>query len=215
MKQQWRTLEQRFAGLQRRERVILLAGVVVLVLWLGFWLFDASVARQGLLVEDIETLRADVAVAQKQSALMMRQLAEDPDTQARAHIAQLSKETREIETQLQELNGGLVAPEQMVEVLKKILDLDKSVALVGMKTLPVSRLREAEQSDDVATVYKHGVEISLQGRYPELLNYLDRLEELPRQMYWSEARMDMQRFPTVRITVTVFTLSLDENWLVV
>ena len=215
MRRQWRALEQRFAGLKRRERGFVLAGLVVLVLWSGFWLFDASVARQRVLVKDIEQMRADTTIAQGQSAQMARQLAEDPDAQAQARIAQLSKETRDIEMQMLELNSGLVAPEEMAEILKKMLDVDKGVKLMSLKTLPVSRLREGKQADDVVNVYKHSVEILLQGHYLDVLNYLDRLEKLPRQMFWSEARMDMRDYPAVYITVTVFTLSLDEDWLVV
>ena len=48
-----------------------------------------------------------------------------------------------------------------------------------------------------------------------MLDYLDRLEGLPWQMFWSQAQMDAKDYPAVRITVTVFTLSLDEDWLVV
>lgn len=215
MKQQWRALEQRFAGLQRRERAILLAGGVVLVLWSGFLLFDASVARQRVLVEQIEQLRADTAVSKGQSAQIVRLLGEDANVQAQARIAQLSKETRDIELQMQRLNGGFVPPDRMAEILQKMLALDKGVKLEGLKTLPVSRVQVEKQGAETANVYRHTVEISLQGRYPDVLDYLDRLEKLPWRMFWSEARVDTRSYPAVRITVTVFTLSLDEDWLVV
>lgn len=215
MTRQWRALERRFNGLQRRERGILLAGGVILVLWLGFWFFDASVARQRVLVENIERLRNDTAIAKGNSALMQRQLAEDPDAQAQARIAQLSNDARDIEMQIERLNSGFVPPQRMAEILQKMLVLDKGVQLVGLKTLPVSRLDENKAADDVANVYKHAVEITLQGRYQDVLDHLDRLEKHPWQMFWSEARMDTRNFPAVRVTVRVFTLSLDEDWLVV
>jgi len=215
MTQRWRELERRFARLKRRERGFLLAGGVFLVLLLGFSLFEAAIARQRLVVEKIDQVRAENAMAKGQSEIIVRQLAEDPDAQAQIRIAQLLEETRALENELQGLNGSLVPPEQMAETLQELLDLDRGVTLVGLKTLPVSRLREGKLADDAAIVYKHGIEISVQGRYPDVLSYLDRLEKLPWRMYWNEARMDARDFPAVRMTVMVFTLSLGEDWLVV
>jgi len=154
-------------------------------------------------------------MAKGQSATVVDQLAEDADAQALARIGRLSRETRDIDQQLQDQNANLVPPEQMVEILQDMLGLDKGVKLVRLKTLPVSRLREGKPANNVADVYKHGIEISLQGQYQDVLNYLDRLEKLPWRMFWSEARMDARKYPTVEITVMIFTLSIDDDWLVV
>ncbi|UCH48383.1 MAG: hypothetical protein JSU95_00750 [Betaproteobacteria bacterium] len=213
--QQWRELEQRFASLTRRERGILLGGGLAVILILGFSLADSSLARQRLLSKEIVKAQSDAAMAKAQAEVIMRQLAEDPDARARKRIATLSKETRSLDEQMQGLNRGLIEPEQMAEILQKMLLRDKGVTLVGLKTLPVSHLIDGKQTDDGANVYKHGIEITLQGRYLDMLEYLGRLEGLPWQMFWSQASMDATDYPAVRITVTVFTLSLDEDWLVV
>lgn len=213
--QQWRELEQRFASLTRRERGILLGGGLAVILIVGFSLADSSLARQRLLSKEIVKAQSDAAMAKAQAEVIVRQLAEDPDARARKRIAALSNETRSLDTQMRGLNRGLIAPEQMSEILQKMLSRDRGVKLVGLKTLPVSHLIDGKQADDGANVYKHGIEITLQGRYLDMLGYLDRLEGLPWQMFWSQASMDAKDYPAVSITVTVFTLSLDEDWLVV
>ncbi len=215
MKQQWRELEQRFARLTKRERGILLGGGLAVILLVGFSITDSLLAQQRVLDKEIVKAQADSAMAKAQVEVIVRQLAEDPDARARARIAELSEQSRELDTQLQGVNRGLVPPEQMAEILQKMLTRNRGVKLVGLKTLPVSQLIEGKHSDDHANVYKHGIEMTLQGRYLDMLTYLDRLETLPWQMFWSEARMDARDYPAVRITVTVFTLSLDEDWLVV
>ncbi len=215
LKQQWRELEQRFSALTRRERGILLGGGLALILIVGFSLADSSLARQRLLSKEIVKAQSDAAMAKAQAEVIVRQLALDPDDRARARIAELSRDTRGLDAQMQGLNRGLIAPEQMAEILQRMLARDRGVKLVSLKTLPVSRLIESQQSENGASVYKHGIEITLQGRYLDMLDYLGRLEGLPWQMFWSQARMDAKDYPAVRITVTVFTLSLDEEWLVV
>ena len=215
IKQQWRELEQRFARLARRERGILLGGGLAVILIVGFSLADSSLARQRLLNKEIVKAQSDTKMAKAQAEVIVRQLAEDPDARARKRIAALLNETRSLDTQMQGLNRGLIAPEQMAEILQKMLSRDRGVKLVGLKTLPVSHLIDGKQTNDGANVYKHGIEITLQGRYLDMLDYLDRLEGLPWQMFWSQASMEAKDYPAVRITVTVFTLSLDEDWLVV
>ncbi len=218
MKKSWRRLEQRFGLLTRRERGILLGGGLAVILILGYSYLDASIARQRVLNTQLGEVRAAAQMSKAQSQALMIQLAQDPDTRARARIAVLSDEIRQLDDQMQGIDRGLVPPEEMARILEKVLTRDSRVKLIKLKTLPVSDLidrDEPEQVEGRPAVFKHGIEITLQGRYLDMLNYLDQLEGLPWQMFWSEARMDASDYPAVRITVTVFTLSLDRNWLVV
>jgi MSHA biogenesis protein MshJ len=218
MKQWWRRMEKRFGLLTRRERGVLLAGGLAVILILGYSGFDSSLARQRVLAAQLSEVSAATAMSRAQGQSVTIQLSRDPDEQARARIARLSEQVRSLEEQMQAINRGLVPPQQMAQILEKMLTRDTRVKLVSLKTLPVSDL--IERKDDKreagkANVYKHGMEVTLQGRYLDMLGYLDRLEALPWQMFWSEAKMDARQYPAVRITVTVFTLSLDRDWLVV
>jgi MSHA biogenesis protein MshJ len=215
VKQQWAELEQRFSRLTRRERAILFAGGLALLLIVGFSLVDSSIARQRALVDKIDKARASASMAATQVETIMRQLAENPDARAQARVAQLTEETRELDAQMAGINRNLVPPQQMAQILQKMLTRNARVKLVRLKTLPVSYLTELAHPEESANVYKHGMELTLQGRYLDVLSYLDELESLPWQMFWARAQMDASGYPAVRMTVTVYTLSLDKEWLVV
>lgn len=111
----------------------------------------------------------------------------------------------------------------MAAVLENMLNRSQAVRLVSLKTLPVTMLverpveagKEELAVADEHQVYKHGVEITLQGNYIDLMDYLARLEKLPWQMFWAKTRMDASDYPRVRVTLTLYTLSLDKAWLVV
>ena len=215
MRQHWTELAQRFNRLTRRERGILLLGGLALFVIVGFSLVDSSLARQRGLAEQVAKARADAATAKAQVNTIVRQLAEDPDAVARTRIAQLSQQTNELDEQMAGINRSLVPPQQMAQILQKMLARDTSVKLVRLKTLPVSGLIARDSDEEGVNVYKHGMEITLQGSYLDMLHYLDRLEALPWQMFWARAQMDARHYPAVRFTVTVYTLSLDKEWLVV
>jgi MSHA biogenesis protein MshJ len=66
----------------------------------------------------------------------------------------------------------------------------------------------------VEGIYQHGVEIRLAGGYNDLVNYLAELEQMPQRVMWNSVRFEVIRYPRNEMTVRVYTLSLDRNWLV-
>jgi MSHA biogenesis protein MshJ len=42
---------------------------------------------------------------------------------------------------------------------------------------------------------------------------MDALESLPVQLFWGKARLDAQQYPNSRLTLTLYTLSLDQKWM--
>jgi MSHA biogenesis protein MshJ len=62
-------------------------------------------------------------------------------------------------------------------------------------------------------LYRHGVEIVLQGSYTDMVSYMDALEALPVQLFWGKAALDAQQYPNSRLTLTLYTLSLDSKWM--
>lgn len=62
-------------------------------------------------------------------------------------------------------------------------------------------------------LYRHGVEIVLQGSYLDMITYMNALEALPVQLFWGKASLDAQQYPNSRLTLTLYTLSLDQKWM--
>jgi len=62
-------------------------------------------------------------------------------------------------------------------------------------------------------LYRHGVEIVLQGSYLDMVNYMDALEALPAQLFWGKAELAAGQYPNARLKLTLYTLSLDQKWM--
>jgi MSHA biogenesis protein MshJ len=62
-------------------------------------------------------------------------------------------------------------------------------------------------------LYRHGVQVVLQGSYLDMVNYMEALERLPVQLFWGKATLDAQEYPKARLTLTLYTLSLDMKWI--
>jgi MSHA biogenesis protein MshJ len=65
-----------------------------------------------------------------------------------------------------------------------------------------------------APLFRHGVEITVEGAYGDLMGYLSSLEALPGpRLLWGGVKLKVEKHPTVQLSLTVYTLSLDRAWL--
>jgi MSHA biogenesis protein MshJ len=62
-------------------------------------------------------------------------------------------------------------------------------------------------------LYRHGVELTVRGNYLDMVDYLDALEAMPTQLFWARAALDVEQYPNARLSLTVYTLSLDKKWM--
>lgn len=62
-------------------------------------------------------------------------------------------------------------------------------------------------------IYRHGVEIVVQGEYLEMIRYLEALETLPWQLFWGKATLNAEASPQARLTLVLYTLNPDKKWL--
>ena len=226
MNETWQKAVTRFEALKPRERTIVFAAGTVLIGWLVFILaIDNESTRHRRLSADISRQQTTLAQSQSQTAELMRSASQDPNTVGRARIEELRAQLSRFNAELLGVQQGLVPPTRMTRVLEDVLTRNSRVQLVKLKTMPVTALvdREAKGepvkavTPEVADrlVYKHGIELTLEGGYLDLLDYLTRLEKLQWQMFWARTGIDASHYPRVQMTVTLYTLSLDETWLVV
>jgi MSHA biogenesis protein MshJ len=228
VKEQWQKLAARFDALVMRERVLVLAAVVVGTAFI----FDTIgirplEARMKRLVQQVAELRQNIKLAE--AMLSSQEAVVDPDAIKRSYRDALRKQLAEIDQSMQGLQRGLVPPEKMAKLLEEMLARGGGLQLVSLRTLPVQRIdtqssAPAKPGDKAAktgpreperTIYQHGVEVTLQGSYPELLDYLAQLEKLSWQMFWGRISVDTEQYPRLRVTLIVQTLSLNKAWLIV
>lgn len=227
---QWTQWAVKFAALSRRERAI---AVVALLLGGGFLIFNFGIdpflqkARNATRAEAVA--RSELAQQQSMVAALTAQNA-DPDAINRRRLAQIKQELTAVSTRLASFEAGMVPPARMQAFLEGLLAKNRSIELLGLKTLPVTQVGAAATAEkpeaakdsgkdrSVQTgdgIYQHGIEIRLAGNYNDLLNYLSELERMPQRMMWNSVSLTVEKYPRNVMVLRVYTLSLDRNWLVV
>lgn len=223
MNEQWLKLTTKFDALNRRERImVMMACIVILAALLNSLLID-PVARQ---IKDVSgTLANDqtqMALAQQQLQVFNSQPPVDPDTPNRQRLASIGNQLREVNGALDAMQQSLVSPDRMAGLLEDILKKNGQLKLVTLKSIPAGGVSAATDTavdksrapmPDELAVYRHGVELTIQGNYLDLMHYLATLEKLPWHMLWGSMKLDANASAGTTLTLTIYTLSLDQAWL--
>lgn len=255
MKKQWLKLTQKIDGMALRERGMVFASVVVVLLAIvNTLLLDPLLTKRKLLTQQMKQEQSQADGIKAEIDVLIHAAQADPDSAARARLLQAQQQSQQMHVTLRELQKGLVSPDKIAVMLEGMLKQNGNLRLVSLKSLSVSSLAEAAAAngklakDDPKAVevlnaaneknagaasagatagglgkpvgkpgesgiYRHGVEIVMQGRYPHLLDYMAALEAMPWQLYWSKAQLRVDEFPKATLTLTVYTVSLDQKWL--
>ena len=237
MKEQWIKLAARIDALTLRERIMVFAAsAAAIVFLLHFFALGPQLRRQDALTAQIGHQNNNIEGIDNEIRARVEAAQRDPDAPARERLAALRKETEALSLQLRAMQNGLVAPERMAPLLDSILRANGRLSLVSVRTLPAESVLEAgrraagqgvapapgaaapagmagAESGPAELLYRHGVEITVRGNYLDMVDYMAALESLPTQLFWGRAQLDAETWPASRLSLTLYTLSLDRKWM--
>lgn len=219
----WDELNQKLLAMSVRERAIILATSLVLVifLWLQF------------VYTPIEDQQASLRQASFAEAEQVQQYARRIEelTGLLAHNPNdaLQREQQVLQQKLMDLGAGieaqlahLLAPQEMADVLQQVLADYQGLRLLKARNLAAKPLEltrspdqtsnSAKQDRQQAAVFVHGFEMTLAGDYFQTLAFIQYLEEMS-GFFWHSLDYQLESYPNAQIILQLNTLSLEEDWI--
>lgn len=227
IKARWKEMLARYDALTQRERGLIAAALVGGCLLVGNSVFvDLPLARAKALSKQLETERAELQMLEGQ-VLGLQQSIRDPNNENRVRLPQLKSELQGLRAALAQHEKLLVTPQDIPALLERLLARHSALRLVSLSTLPSIPVIQPEapakgdtpearpakaSSGDGLAVWKHGVELRLQGSYADLTAYVADLEGLPQRLLWGDVRLRAD-YPNSELHLKIYTYSLDQAWL--
>lgn len=206
-------------SLSVRERVLIFLSLLAALFVMATQLIMAPLATTARNLEKAVTQH----VAQTTTLeLRVRELSKgglyDPAMSEPERIRTLNKRLREIDSELARFTAGLVSPKEMARVAARLLKENSRLQLVKMESLvPAPLMAQDEQRPQAGApqfeIYRHGVRLEFRGSYQDILAYITRLEKLPWKFFWAEINLELERHPTSRVTLVLYTVSLEKAWI--
>ena len=218
VKEQLKRYVERVDNATLRERVLLFGAAALVLLFVANALLIQPLRdtqRRLDRVRSQQSAQTELRTVQTELQRMAHERQADPEARSRASAPPICaprwpRSTRRIAQE----QRRFTTPQRMREVLEEMLERNKRLQLVDLKTLPVTDLA-ATQGQSGRRVFRHGVELTRRGGYLDLYAYLRSLEELSTQLYWGKVEMSVTAYPSATLKLTVYTVSFDKAWLVV
>lgn len=231
----WRALQRRFDQLAPRERALVIAAAAVGTLLVAdsLWLGPALAQHKAGQRERTEAhnrladLQAETRKLEDSAAALARQ--------QKAELAEWRQRVTDGDTQLRAQEANLVGPDRMLELLEQWLSRDSQVRVRALHSLGRSDLLEPPSNarspatmasaatskaqrpgpadPGLPTLYRHGVELVLEGGFLDLLHTLRTLENLPQHVLWGSINLQVEQHPKSVLKLRVYTVSRDQHWL--
>ena len=239
MKQLWQRLFLRLDAMTLRERaLVFIASAAGLLFTVDYVALEPLYRQQKVLLASINQQRNLIAGVDAEITRQVEGYSIDPDRADRVRLKKLTDDAVAARMALATRQNGLVAPEKIVSLLDNILKGNGKVRLVSLRTLAGSVMpldaspagKELKPSDQgqaageaapapgtsasvLPVLYRHGVELVLQGGYPDLVDYMAALETMPSRLFWGNVRLNVEHYPLATLTLSLYTVSLDKPWM--
>lgn len=205
-----------------RERALLTVTAFVAVLFIGWKLAVAPVieGNHQLGARQASLSNAHASLLDKKAGLE-EQLASDPSKVLQNQLEDRQQRLDQLNNELAETTGRLVAPQAMVVLLRDMLVAQDQLELLAVNLLapvPVFDRQSSGAGDGQnemiePLLFAHDVEIVVRGGYMDVLGYLETLEAMNAGLGWLLLEYDSNNYPSSEVRIHVRTLSIDRAWL--
>ncbi len=230
MKQQWLKLLAAIDARSLRERVLIMAALIALVVVMADTTF-ISPARKAQQNDAKRSSQVQLELGQldQQIAQMQTRGRLDPNVETLARLNAIEQEVVAQRTRLAGAVEQFITPSEMNRVLHALVSSTTGLSLQGLRSLPPESL--SRQPDDAApaqdesdtniladgvpTIWRRGAEIELSGDYNALLTYIRAIEAMPWRLNWDSLTIvsDSENGAPQRFVLRLHTLSLSEEWI--
>lgn len=220
--------------LSDRERVMVITTVSIVITLLFFQLmhfpmyesWNVKKADAEFIANSKEQLRVSIEALQEAAET-------DPNAPMNREIYRMRKKLEQLEGRITDITGTLISPENMTLVLAQLLDRRHKIKINSITTLPsvpidISVDGDVVNDEDTATaespldktappvnslsdaepmLYQHTIELELEGRYVDILDYLMSIESLPEKLFWDQLNITIKSYPISTIKLRVHTLT--------
>jgi MSHA biogenesis protein MshJ len=233
--EQLQTVSHKWLALSQRERwMIFGAGLFAVVGLMDTFLLEPQRVQLASTQQEIVKIQNDTATLTEQMTTIANQAAPQPASNAFQHeIDETKQKIASQAADLVKVSSYMVPPQEMVALLKKLLQKHTDVQVVEMQTLPVVDFIEKQRKQlqtqagtasgdtpanaeevwkNVPHVYQHAVKMRLKGKFFELMAYAQSLKAIGQTLAWENAELKAE-YPESELTVQVYTLSGENAWL--
>lgn len=227
MKIQWDKYSEQYLTLSLRDQwVLFITGMVVLGMTIFTFFVEENLAAKVKKNKQRIQLTSANSVMAKKIIKLDNTLVIDPNIAINKKISTHKKKLLEVDERLLKLTSDLITPIEMRHALLGLLKLEKSVKLISFQAMPVQVIwldnsvknkpsdAKASSSDTPVSLglYRHSIQLKLEGQYFDLRDYLSQIENLSSTFFWQRFDYQLGEYPVGQLSIEIYSLSTTSDF---
>lgn len=203
-------LLDRVDAMELRQRIMLLVVCLAVMFYVADTLaIQPAIKQQKVLRQAIADWELKLDVLRERSGM----LPDNPANAASSPYDDMLSRLAQLDARIHDQMGGLLAPDQAIEVLKQVLEQEQELRLLevnaGSRPLNGTELLGKDMLAETG-INRYQMQLQLEGNYLATLRYLRALEGLPWKFFWEGVDYEVTEHPKARITIDLYTLGMQE-----
>jgi MSHA biogenesis protein MshJ len=222
----WHVIELRLTERTPRERAILCFAALVMAYALAdATVFGSGYSRLHAAGQNETKLKQELIQRQQQTQALQLMVQADPNAPYLQQKKLLEQRLVHGEEQLANIESTLVQPRQAITLLRDIIKAHPGVRIVALKLLPPQPVRDTQAGGTPAVasqasaggdapaeaailLWRHDVELQLEGSYLDILAYVEALERQPWRYTWPQLKIETAAPGRARAKLTLGSYTL-------
>lgn len=220
MKEHWIWLQDAYAELVLRERILVLCAVAgALYGGFDFFLLHPLDTERDLLRDKLKRSTEATQQLDGRAGSLAEEIKKGLHPNFHREEQDLKQQIATMNEQIERRMASMIPPAQVTKMLEELLANDRDLRLISLGSLKPSSptLNPGDGNDPMGQgkpeFYRHGFAIELEGSYLAALQYLESLESLPWDLSWDHITYEVTNYPRARVVIELHTVSREENWI--
>lgn len=210
-------LSEKFNQLETRMRLLvsfaiaLVLGLILDLIWLS-----PNSRKIDQINSEFENTQKQINDTLKTQAALNQSIVDQRNHPKRKELERLVKQTNEVKSLLKEKTTNLVIPREMTKVLNEIIKSTGQMKLIQLKKHePYPLFKESEENQEIEQIqlYRHAIELTLEGNYSRTQKFIEALETMPQKVAFDRFQFTVEEYPKSQVRLIVSTLSFSKKWI--
>ena len=207
----WRKLSETVNVRSGRERLIItVTAIIILHAGIFYGIQPQLKLMQSGATTAVQSLHAQIEKINHDLYQIITTHKINSDASTLQNIVALKKRMDQLSPELLTIADSFVAPNEMTALIKNILDENK-LHITSLENTPPELIDEDKTS--AINIYKHTINMEVYGSYHNQIRFLKKLEASPWKIFWEEALIRADEKGTSTLSLSIFTLNYNKEWL--
>jgi len=211
----WDKALSNYSKLSMRERMLILISVVGLIIFsVTNFLLMPMFEEYAQLKKVQNTTQTSIQTVNVQIDSVKKLLADKPVEKIQRQLDNLNRQHQTKIKELDKYKLSLVSSDDMATLVEEIVEENKKLLVVSLISKePTPILMQPDGDKEQVLLYKHAIDIKLQGQYFALLAFMKKIEAQEKSILWNDIDYKVDEYPNAILSFEIYTISTDKEFI--